>query len=119
MVAKIIFVGAASFTRLSLHCFYYRLVKDTGKSWFRWAIHINVAYTLAILISFPFIAVFLCTPVRAYWDIAVLNATCLDEGVATMICGVISCVADFATTLTPMPLVYGVSTSLLLLLTLH
>jgi hypothetical protein len=119
MSAKVIFACAATFTRLSLHCFYYRLVKDSGKTWFRWLIHINVAYTLAIFISFPFIAVFLCTPVKAYWEITVSEATCLDEGVATMICGVISCVADFATTLTPMPLVYGVSTNSLSFPALH
>jgi hypothetical protein len=118
MSAKIIFAGAATFTRLSLHCFYYRLVKDSGMTWFRWLIHANVAYTLAIFISFPFIAVFLCTPVKAYWEISG-EGTCLDEGIATMVCGIISCVADLATTVTPMPLVYGVSTSISSFLPLH
>jgi hypothetical protein len=33
----------------------------------------------------------------------------MDEGIATLVCGIISCVADFLTTITPMPLVYGVS----------
>jgi hypothetical protein len=35
MTAKIVFTLAATFTRLSLHCFYYRLIIDTGKTWFR------------------------------------------------------------------------------------
>ncbi|KAH5690820.1 hypothetical protein HBI23_013520 [Parastagonospora nodorum] len=108
MIAKIVFTCAATFTRLSLHCFYYRLVTDTGKTWFRWLIHANVAYTLGIFISYPFIAIFLCVPVRAYWiPGGVPGAYCLDEGVATLICGIISCVADFITTITPMPLVMG------------
>ncbi|KAH7405954.1 hypothetical protein DE146DRAFT_428840 [Phaeosphaeria sp. MPI-PUGE-AT-0046c] len=107
MVAKCVFTGAASFTRLSLHCFYYRLVADTGKSWFKWLIHLNVAYTLAILISFPFIAVFMCSPVKAYWEIRVEAGNCMDEGVATLVCGIINCVADFATTVTPLPLVWS------------
>lgn len=110
MTAKIVFTCAATFTRLSLHCFYYRLVTDTGKTWFRWLIHANVAYTLGIFISYPFIAIFLCVPVRAYWiPGGVPGAYCLDEGVATLICGIVSCVADFITTITPMPLVMGVS----------
>ena len=33
----------------------------------------------------------------------------MDEGTVTLICGVINCVADFVTTITPMPLVLGVS----------
>jgi hypothetical protein len=44
--------SAATFTRLSLHCFYYRLVQDTGKTWFRWCIHLNVIYSVGILVSF-------------------------------------------------------------------
>jgi hypothetical protein len=110
MTAKVVFTSAATFTRLSLHCFYYRLVTDTGKTWFKWLIHANVAYTLAIFISFPFIAIFLCVPVKAYWTLGgIPGAFCLDEGVATLVCGIINCVADFMTTVTPMPLVYGVS----------
>jgi hypothetical protein len=110
MVAKIVFVGAATFTRLSLHCFYYRLVQDSGLPWFKWLIHANVIYTVGIFISFPFLAIFQCLPVKAYWTINLGPVNCMDEGVATMVCGILSCVADFATTVTPMPLVYGVST---------
>jgi hypothetical protein len=108
MTAKLVFTSAATFTRLSLHCFYYRLIQDTGKVWFKWLIHINVAYTIAIWISFIFIGVFLCTPVSAYWDLAAPEGSCVDEGIATLVCGIISCVADFATTMTPLPLVLGV-----------
>ncbi|KAF2632747.1 hypothetical protein BU25DRAFT_453933 [Macroventuria anomochaeta] len=107
MAAKVVFTGAATFTRLSLHCFYYRLVADTGKTWFKWCIHLNVAYTLGIFISFPFIAVFLCTPVSDYWVIGSPADSCMNEGTVTLICGIINCVADFATTVTPIPLILG------------
>jgi hypothetical protein len=52
MAAKVIFTTAATFTRLSLLLFYYRLIADGGSTWFRWAIHVNVAYSIAILIAF-------------------------------------------------------------------
>ncbi|KAF1933936.1 uncharacterized protein M421DRAFT_414984 [Didymella exigua CBS 183.55] len=107
MAAKVVFTGAATFTRLSLHCFYYRLVADTGRSWFRWCVHLNVAYTMGIFLSFPFIAIFLCTPVSDYWLIGSPPSSCLNEGTATLICGIINCVADFATTVTPIPLILG------------
>jgi hypothetical protein len=33
----------------------------------------------------------------------------MDEGIVTLVCGVINCIADFLTTITPIPLVMGVS----------
>ncbi|RAR01158.1 integral membrane protein [Stemphylium lycopersici] len=105
MTAKVVFTAAATFTRLSLHCFYYRLVSDSGKSWFKWLVHLNVVYTVGIFISFPCIAIFFCTPVSNYWTLGSPPDTCMDEAVATLICGIINCVADLLTTLTPIPLV--------------
>ncbi|KAF2031315.1 hypothetical protein EK21DRAFT_63495 [Setomelanomma holmii] len=107
MTAKVVFTAAATFTRLSLHCFYYRLVADTGKKWFKWLIHANVLYTLAIFMSFTFLAIFQCNPVSAYWQLGAPAGACMDEGVVTLMCGIINCVADLATTFTPMPLVWG------------
>ncbi|KAF9699265.1 hypothetical protein EKO04_003181 [Ascochyta lentis] len=107
MAAKVVFTAAATFTRLSLHCFYYRLVADTGKTWFKWLIHANVAYTLGILVSFTFLAIFLCTPVSDYWVIGSPAGSCLNEGTATLVAGIINCIADFATTITPIPLILG------------
>ncbi|KZM19709.1 uncharacterized protein EKO05_0004087 [Ascochyta rabiei] len=107
MAAKVVFTAAATFTRLSLHCFYYRLVANTGTTWFKWLIHFNVAYTLGILVSYTFIAIFLCNPVSDYWVIGSPAGSCMNEGTATIICGIINCVADFATTVTPIPLVLG------------
>jgi hypothetical protein len=108
MTAKVVFTAAATFTRLSLQCLYYRLVSDTGKIWFKWLIHANVLYTLGIFISFTFLAIFQCNPVRAYWTLGAPASACMDEGIVTLVCGIINCVADFATTVTPMPLVLGV-----------
>lgn len=63
MAAKVIFTCAATFTRLSLLCFYYRLVSDTGKKWFVWGIHVNVAFSVGIFFSFVCLAIFQCNPV--------------------------------------------------------
>lgn len=109
-MSQIVFTAAATFTRLSLHCFYYRLVSDSGKTWFKWLIHANLVYTVGIFISFTFIAVFQCNPVRNYWVVGAPAGSCMDEGVATLVCGIINCVADFVTTVTPIPLIMGVST---------
>ena len=59
-VAKLMFTLAATFTRLSLICFYYRLVKDSGITWFNSVLHASVAWTIAVGISFAFETIFLC-----------------------------------------------------------
>lgn len=59
-VAKLMFTFAATFTRLSLLCFYYRLVKDSGILWFRWVLHASVALALAVCILFVCETVWLC-----------------------------------------------------------
>ncbi|EMD65931.1 hypothetical protein COCSADRAFT_86419 [Bipolaris sorokiniana ND90Pr] len=107
MTAKVVFTAAASFTRLSLHCFYYRLVSDSGKSWFRWLVHFNVFYTISCFVSFTCIAIFFCVPISNYWTLGAPAETCLNEADATLIVGIINCVADLLTTVTPIPLVMG------------
>lgn len=104
MAAKLLFTAAATFTRLSLFTFYYRLVKDSSRQGFRWMVHLNVAYTVAIFFTFIFLGTFLCTPVHLYWTIGA-EGKCLDEGAATMAAGIINVTADFLCTITPMPLV--------------
>ncbi|EOA81748.1 uncharacterized protein SETTUDRAFT_98807 [Exserohilum turcica Et28A] len=105
MTAKVVFTAAATFTRLSLHCFYYRLVSESQKSWFKWLVHFNVLYTLCIFISFTFLSIFICVPVSDYWTIGAPPDACLNEAVTTLVCGIINCIADLLTTITPIPLV--------------
>ncbi|KAF2823494.1 hypothetical protein CC86DRAFT_298489 [Ophiobolus disseminans] len=102
---QIQFIATATFTRLSLHCLYYRLVSDTGITWFKWLIHANVACTVCIFISATLVQVFQCHPVQAYWLFDTPGASCHDEQLATLIFGVVNCIADLATTVTPLPLI--------------
>lgn len=76
MTAKVVFTLAATFTRLSLCMFYYRLVKDSGIIWFKWVVHANFAFSIGICISFVFLVIFLCTYV--YWDLHV-GRVCADN----------------------------------------
>lgn len=52
--------AAATFTRLSLICFYYRLVKDSGIRWFVWVLHASVIWQIALCITFVCLTVWLC-----------------------------------------------------------
>lgn len=59
-VAKELFVLAATFTRISLCCFYYRLVKDTGYVWFQNIVHAAVAFNIIIGVVFFLLGIFQC-----------------------------------------------------------
>ncbi|CAK1354091.1 unnamed protein product [Cercospora beticola] len=105
--AKLLFVGASSFTRISLICFYYRLVKDSGISWFNKILHASMFFVVGLGIAFTCIGIWLCIPVQAYWRFPPKwPYKCLDEGTTTLIIGIFNCIADLLCTLLPIPLVW-------------
>ena len=59
-IAKIIFSLSATFIRLSLICFYYRLVRDSGTRWFNWVLHASVVWTIGVCVTFIVLTIWLC-----------------------------------------------------------
>lgn len=104
MAAKILFTCASTFTRMSLICFYYRIVGDARRNCFVWVLHVSMAYVVAILILFVVLSIWQCTPVSAYWTIG-STGHCLDEGAVTLAAGIINCTADLLVTVLPIPTV--------------
>lgn len=58
--AKLTFVCASNFTRLSLIFLYYRLIKESTVKWYRWSIHFGLIFNTAIFIVLLFIGIFGC-----------------------------------------------------------
>jgi hypothetical protein len=74
--SKILYSAASGFTRLSLLCFYYRLVKESRLKWFRYMTHFSressdplskqenlqfvVVFTVATMIGLIFLTIFQC-----------------------------------------------------------
>lgn len=61
LLTKVFFTLAGSFARASLICFYFRLIKDTGYSLFKYILWAAFVYNLAIGIAFLILAIFLCS----------------------------------------------------------
>mgnify|MGYP000920348571 CR=1 FL=1 len=61
LATKLLFTFAGAFTRASLICFYFRLIKDTGRSLFKYVLWAAFAYNIAICVVFVILAVFLCS----------------------------------------------------------
>ena len=104
MAAKILFTLSSFFTRQSLLCFYYRLVSDSGMYKFRVAIHLSTVFNIGVVITFVFLSIFLCIPIKAYWIYPPMGR-CLDEGKVMLAGGIIACFADLLITTLPIPMV--------------
>lgn len=61
MAAKVLFTCASTFTRMSLIAFYYRIVGDARRVWFRWVLHASMAYMVGIFVSFIVLSIWQCT----------------------------------------------------------
>ncbi|GAB7337579.1 hypothetical protein MBLNU457_g2889t1 [Dothideomycetes sp. NU457] len=105
-MGKVLFTFAATFTRLSLIFFYYRLIQDTNIRWFRVLPDLSIILNIVICIVFVLLSIFLCSPVESYWVFPIMaNSKCLNEGTATLISGLINCAADLECTLLPIPII--------------
>ncbi|MBE7182582.1 MAG: hypothetical protein INR71_15485 [Terriglobus roseus] len=60
LASTILFTCAASSTRISLVCFYYRLVREVKRPLFRWALHLTLGYCVAVWITFVFTSCLQC-----------------------------------------------------------
>ncbi|KAI4724200.1 hypothetical protein E4T49_08091 [Aureobasidium sp. EXF-10728] len=110
LITKLLFTFAGAFARASLICFYFRLIQDTGFSTFKCILWGAFAYNIAICIIFVILAVFLCSPVEAYWVFPLMkDAKCLDEGPVTLVAGVLNCISDLTVTLLPVPIIMGLN----------
>jgi hypothetical protein len=58
--AKLTFVCASNFTRLSLIFLYYRLVKESTVKWYTWSIHFGLVFNIAVFVVLLFIGIFGC-----------------------------------------------------------
>ncbi|KAF2771064.1 hypothetical protein EJ03DRAFT_44847 [Teratosphaeria nubilosa] len=105
-VAKLMFSLAATFTRLSLIIFYFRLIKDSSMPWFRWVLHASWLWTVAVCIIFVCETIWLCVPTQAYWELLPKGPyRCLNEGTVMLAGGIINCVSDLLTTVLPIPII--------------
>lgn len=58
--AKLSFIGATTFVRISLNCFFYRLIKDSSHQWYAQVLHANLAFNIILGLVFVLLTVFLC-----------------------------------------------------------
>lgn len=109
MGAKILFSIAATCTRASILCFYTRLVKNSGKSGFKWCCWVAQFLNFVSAVVMLDYAIFLCAPVQVYWhwvDRFVNTPNCQNEATAAVIAGAMNGVTDLIVTILPMFLVF-------------
>ena len=60
MAAKVLFLVAATCTRMSLICFYNRLLGGTNTRWFAYALWASAAFVLSLGLVSILTSIFLC-----------------------------------------------------------
>lgn len=83
---------AASFTRLSVLSFYYRLLGAcTAPRHFYWANHALTAATIIMLLYYLFSGIFACTPISGYWSWPTAPGTvCFNDGLSFQVSAIIN-----------------------------
>lgn len=111
--ARISLQLAGNFTRMSLVCFYFRLVEGGHHRRFILILRAALALLVVYCVVFFFPAVFACNPIKAYWMLPPPpNATCLPEGNWAFTAGVVSCIMDVMVMILPVPIIMNLSMTL-------
>jgi hypothetical protein len=88
--------GAA--TKISVLCFYRRLVKGTYSQIWKWAVIVAIVFTLAWTLTFIFMLIFNCRPTRAYWKSFdptwAHDYQCIDTVVVNLLAGIFAVASD-------------------------
>jgi len=96
----------AHFTFWSLLIFYHRLNRDVKIRWFTWFNYILMFVIAIIFTVFFFLVLFLCYPVKAYWDLSLRpTAKCLNEPNVIFIGSVAKNIQEAIICTMPIPLV--------------
>lgn len=85
-------------TKISVLCFYRRLVAGTYSQRWRWAVIAAIAFTAAWTLTFVFMLIFNCNPTRAYWKsfnpLWQVEYTCINTTVVNLLAGIFAALSD-------------------------
>ncbi|EPS35235.1 hypothetical protein H072_11564 [Dactylellina haptotyla CBS 200.50] len=88
---QIFFVLSTTVTKISILYFYLRL---SASPTFRLLVHGGIVFISLTGISFLFVVIFQCSPIRSYWDLTLPRARCIDESAANIANAVINSLCD-------------------------
>ncbi|KAK6212456.1 hypothetical protein LQW54_005230 [Pestalotiopsis sp. IQ-011] len=98
---QIAYIWVQITSKLAVLLLYYRVFKVA--SWFRWAVKICMVFKLMHGFVYTLVILFQCSPVSAFWDTTITDATCLNEGMIIFSGSIVSIVEDVVLMLLPIP----------------
>lgn len=105
-IYDLFFAVSITCTRLSTLAFYMRIFPITQ---LRAILYATGAFVLALAAAFVLTAIFLCIPIRSFWDFSPGHCIAVDK--FFLACGSLSCAQDFLIMLLPVPLLWRLSTT--------
>lgn len=98
------------FIRLSLCCFYRRLVAPTGRKYYHRVILVVMFFVVMLGFTFLIGALLQCRPLRAAWDLTpTYHYSCMSELTFTLCYSIFGVIADFTCLILPMPIIWQLS----------
>lgn len=115
LFAEITFLLATSFVKISVLCFYRRLVKGTCRKVWKYATIVSIWFTASYCTIFIFTLIFACDPVESYWRGFDLQYKrhyhCKDTRLLNPLSGTISVLSDAYSVILPGLMTYDLQTT--------
>jgi hypothetical protein len=106
-IAVILWSNSTSFIKLSLLCFFYRLVEHIHVRKYRWVLHFCLVFQITFTIAYILTLVFMCVPISAFWVYPPdLNAKCIRTADFLFTVSVINTILELVVWLLPLPLLF-------------
>ncbi len=97
-LAQFASLATGALTKISVLCFYRRLVAGTYSRRWKWAVIAAIAFTAAWTLTFVFMLIFNCNPTRAYWKsfdpLWPVEYTCINTTVVNLLAGIFAVLSD-------------------------
>lgn len=99
----ILYATPTALAKLVLLLFYRQL--QNQQPWFRWATWAAIFITIGSNTGIFFSAIFACSPIRAGWDITILDAKCINRSALFQSTAILGVVTDVLIILIPIPMI--------------
>ena len=93
--------------RLSLLCFFHRLLGHLELHRYNWILLFNLFFAIAVWLSFILTTVFDSDPIRAYWVFPPMPSRQLQEGMSFTILSGFNTLSELLVASLPIPLLFG------------
>jgi hypothetical protein len=104
-IALMFWAVSSSFTRLSLLCFYYRLIEHINLRRYRFVLHLVVIISVLFFLAYITALSLVCIPLYNFWS-SDIHAKCFNLGTFLFSVTIVSTCLELVIALLPVPIIF-------------